>query len=24
MVFDKITLNEDIPDDEFKFPGSAQ
>jgi outer membrane lipoprotein-sorting protein len=24
MVFEKITLNEDIPDDEFKFPGDAQ
>jgi len=24
MVFEKITLNEDIPDDEFKFPGEAQ
>jgi outer membrane lipoprotein-sorting protein len=24
MVFEKITINEDIPDDEFKFPGDAQ
>jgi len=24
MVFEKITINEDIPDEEFKFPGEAQ